>query len=362
MRGCKISFTEADWRKRIQDYTAWWQGELDRPLILSYGQKEGVVCRRKLHNFFTEYSQEISAEEIVSIVEEDLASKIFYGDAYPSFWPNFGPGVVAAFVGLANLHSTSDTVWFKPKEIKPLSEIHITAKLDNPLFKRIKDITRVAVERFGSIVQVGFPDLGGNLDILASFRTTEKLLLDLVDHPEEVERVLWESHKAWWTYYREFEQIIKKKCLGTVSWACTWAPGRTYMLQCDFAYMISPEMFARFVLPELRSICKKLDYSFYHLDGVGQLPHLDLLLGLPELHGIQWIPGTGNAPVDAWINLLKKIRQAGKLVQVNTTCEGALNVLRQIGGGGFMFCVTDFLTASTVEEFFIEAKKTWKGK
>jgi 5-methyltetrahydrofolate--homocysteine methyltransferase len=357
MKGYKILFSEEDWQKRIQDYTAWWKGELKRPLVLGYGPREGVVPAGKLHYFLTGYSQETSPEEIVSIVEDDIAGKVFYGDAYPSFWPNFGPGVVSAFVGLADISLTSDTVWFKPKEINPLSEIHVVPSLDNPLFKRIKDITQEAVERFGSRVQVGFPDLGGNLDILVSFRTAEKLLIDLIDCPEEVERVLWESHEAWWTYYREFDKIIKDKYPGTVPWACTWAPGRTYMLQCDFSYMISPEMFTRFVLPELRASCKKLDYSFYHLDGAGQLSHLDTLLHIPELHGIQWIPGAGNAPADTWIDLLNKIRQSGKLVQLYATCQGTLNVLRQIGGRGFMFCVTDSLTSSDADEFFDEVSK-----
>jgi 5-methyltetrahydrofolate--homocysteine methyltransferase len=320
------------------------------------------VPGRKLHNFLTQYSQETSAAEIVSIVEEHLESRIFYGDAYPSFWPNFGPGVVAAFTGIANLHSTSDTVWFEPKENKPLSEIQVRALLDNPWFNRVKDITEVAVERFGSIVQVGYTDLGGNLDILAAFRTTEKLLLDLIDYPEEVKRVRWESHEAWWIYYRELEQIIRKKCPGTVPWACTWAPGRTYMLQCDFSYMISPEMFARFVFPELQASCKKLDYSFYHLDGVGQLPHLDLLLSIPELHGIQWIPGAGELPSHTWTDVLQKIRDAGKLVQLYTTCEGALNVLRKLGGKGFMFCLTDCLTPREADKFFDEAEKVRNSK
>ena len=357
MTNQKISFTEAHWQKRIQDYTAWWQGKLERPLIFCYGRKEDFVPTRNLYNFLTQYSQETSAAEIVSIIEEHLSGKIFYGDAYPSFWPNFGPGVMAAFTGIADLYSTSNTVWFEPKEKKPISEIHVTAPLDNFWFNRVKDITKVAAERFGSIVQVGFTDLGGNLDTLANVCKTEKLLLDLVDHPKEVERVLWESHRAWWTYYDEFEQIIKRKCFGTVPWAHTWAPGRTYMLQCDFAYMISPEMFARFVLPELQKSCKRLDYSFYHLDGVGQLSHLDLLLSIPELHGIQWVPGAGRPPSYTWTNVLQRIRDAGKLVQIYTTHEGAINVLHKLGGKGFMFWIADSLTPGEADKFLNEVEK-----
>ena len=122
MTNQKISFSQTDWQERVRDYSAWWQGEHERPLILCYGQKQSSVPGRKPHAFLTEYSRETPASQIVSIIEEDLAAKIFYGDAYPCFCPNFGPGVAAAFTGLANLRSTPDTVWFEPAEDKPLSE------------------------------------------------------------------------------------------------------------------------------------------------------------------------------------------------------------------------------------------------
>ena len=64
-----------------------------------------------------------------------------------------------------------------------------------------------------------------------------------------------------------------------------------------FRRMITgPEMFERFVLPDLAACCDRLDHAFYHLDGKGELPHLDLLLSIDGLRGIQWIPGAGQPP------------------------------------------------------------------
>jgi len=37
-------------------------------------------------------------------------------------------------------------------------------------------------------------DLGGNLDILSTFRPGTDLLLDLYDHPEDVKRLTGEAH------------------------------------------------------------------------------------------------------------------------------------------------------------------------
>jgi hypothetical protein len=134
------------------------------------------------------------------------------------------------------------------------------------------------------------------------------------------------------------------------------------MLQCDFCYMISPAMFERFVLPELVACCNKLDYSFYHLDGPGALNHLDLLLDIPKLHGIQWIPGAGKPSATNWPDLLDKIRAKGKLIQIVSSTDEALKCIRRTGGKGFQFWVSGVLTAAEAEKFLREAEKAWTGR
>ena len=101
--------------------------------------------------------------------------------------------------------------------------------------------------------------------------------------------------------------------------------------------MISPQMFEKFVLPDLIKCCDYLDHSFYHLDGTGQIPHLDILLEIENLDGIQWMPGEGSGNAEDYMDLLKKIIDAGKLSQVYATPEGALKIKEQIGGKGFVF-------------------------
>ena len=127
------------------------------------------------------------------------------------------------------------------------------------------------------------------------------------------------------------------------------------MLQSDFAYMISPEMFERFVLPDLTACCEYLDHGFYHLDGKGQIPHLDLLLSIERLWGIQWIPGDGQPPPDQWLSLLKRIRDGGKLCQVFVSPEGARHIVKNLGGRGFLLVVLnpgpDFRDPERAEAF-----------
>ena len=331
-----VDFSEADWRKRKEDYTAWWHGELDRPLISYYSPRDPA---QKCGPFASGNNPDIEVDDLLDQAEEWLDNTVFLGDAFPLYWPNFGTVMAAAFSGLCELHAGRDTIWLVPKELKALSEIKVEPIMDNRWFLKTEQLTQKAAERFGPLVQVGYTDLGGSLDLPASYRTTEKLLIDLIDCPEEVKRVTQESHEAWCVYYERLTRIIEGNCYGSCSWAGIWAPGTTFMLQCDFSYMISPDMFAEFVLPELAQSCRKLDYAFYHMDGQGQIPHLDHLLSIPELRGIQWIPGDGSAPPETWTDVIGKIRDADRLCQLFVTTEGLLKIVKEFGGKGFMFYV-----------------------
>ena len=118
--------------------------------------------------------------------------------------------------------------------------------------------------------------------------------------------------------------------------------------------MISPQMFETFVLPDLAVCCEELDFAFYHLDGRGQIPHLDLLLSLEQLHGIQWIPGEGQPSPGAWLPLLKRIVDAGKLCQLYVSADDARTIVRELGGRGFAFYITDSIKPEEAETFILE--------
>ena len=54
----------------------------------------------------------------------------------------------------------------------------------------------------------------------------------------------------------------------------------------------------------------------YHLDGPGATRHLDSLLELDKLSGVEWRPGAGAVAPTEWIDLLRKIQDAGKFVAI----------------------------------------------
>ena len=330
-----IDFTPEHWEKVKDTYAAWWKGELERPVIpiVVPGCDPGrpmPAAPLLAQATCTDFSW--SPEELVDRIDYELASYTYLGDAFP--WVNldcFGPGVVAAMLG-AQLDNSSGQVWFWPPEDLPIKEIHLEYDPENFWLKRIKDICAAGMERWQGQVLVGMTDLGGNLDIPATFRTTEKLLMDLIDHPEEVERLTWEAHECWHKAYAAINEVLQPVNPGYSDWSGIYSDRPSYMLQCDFSYMISPKMFGRFVLPELQATCKRLSRSFYHLDGIGQIPHLDQILSIPELDGVQWIHGDGKPDCSNWPEIYQKIHAAGKRMQlISGEFEAIDAVTEQIG-------------------------------
>jgi 5-methyltetrahydrofolate--homocysteine methyltransferase len=334
-----LNFTNEDWARVERDTSAWWAGELERPLV--YLAATDPLPDGPPYSYLSNYPMDLSAEAIVDRHAPLIEATHYYGDAFPWWWMNFGPGIMAGFLG-AEVHSVSDpseTVWFTNPSPGSIEALSLTYDPDNTWWKRVKAITQAAAERWDGMVAVGHTDLGGNLDILASFRGTQELLFEVLDHPDEVDRLVAEITDLWIRYYDKQRALIQPPCRGTTCWTPIWSPGTTYMLQCDFSYMISPAMFERFVMPDLAACCEHLDHGFYHLDGKGEIPHLDLLLSIERLRGIQWIPGDGQPSPDQWLPLLKRIRDGGKLCQVFVTPECALRIVRNLGGRGFLLVI-----------------------
>lgn len=343
-------FTTADWSRASSNWQAWWEGELPRPLVwievLPTLTDTGLPSTDP---FLTEYPLDLPAGKILDALAPLLAQVHYLGDAVPKVWPNFGAGIVAGFLG-APVEYRTHTTWFGTVETATLADLRPRFDPVNVWWQRAQEFTRIAAQHWENFI-IGHTDLGGNLDILASLRGTQALLTDLYDSPEEVERLVAEITALWLRYYDELSALLGKNKRGYSCWAPIWAPKPCYMLQSDFSYMISPKMFERFVLPDLETCCAHLDYGFYHLDGKGQIRHLDMLLSLKRLRGIQWIPGDGAPPPEEWLPLLKRIRDGGKLCQLFVTRAGALKISRELGGKGFLFCIEEALTLEEAEEF-----------
>ena len=327
-----IHFSDKEWERLRVNYRKWWKGELHRP-ILPYAVRNRDPGRPAPKNSSLAFSNcldlDITPEQIIDRLDYDLSCLEFLGDAYP--WVTmlyFGPGVLASFIG-ARPESRRETVWFHPPKSVPASELHFSYDPDNFWLNRIRDIYRAGMRKWGGNVCMAMTDLGGVLDVLASFLTTEGLLYSLVDEPGEILRLVNEIAGIWMLVFEDISEVIRGQ-QGFSDWGSIFAEKPSYMLQCDFCYMIGPAMFDEFVKGELFRTASKLDKPFYHLDGTGELPHLESLLGVDTIKGIQWVPGDGNALNRDWLELYERISKAGKKIQGHMNFDSRLDAVVKV--------------------------------
>jgi hypothetical protein len=182
-------------------------------------------------DLMTNYPLNMPVEEVVDCYEPFFEATHYYADAFPWWFVNFGAGIVAGFLG-ANIDSRSEptpTVWFTPPHRVEIESLSLKYDPENAWWKRARELTAALVDRYDGRLAVSQTDLGGNLDILASFRETERLLFDLVDHPEHVERLAGKITALWLQYYDELDALIRPACRGTTTWAPIWSTGTTYI-------------------------------------------------------------------------------------------------------------------------------------
>jgi len=61
--------------------------------------------------------------------------------------------------------------------------------------------------------------------------------------------------------------------------------------------------------------------------------------------------GADAPPPERWLPELRRIREGGKLCQLYVTAEGALEIVRGLGGRGFALCVSEAMSAEEAEDF-----------
>lgn len=330
-----------------QRLRAYWQGELvDRACASIRAPKDGVVPRRR--SLIVADDFDFSAA--IDLFEEWAAQTFFGGEAMPALMPNYGPDQWAGFLGAPmTLVPDQDTSWVEPLVDDWDRVARLAIDPENRWWKAIFALLERAAPRCQGKFLLSTLDTHSNLDCLSALRSPGRLCMDLVEQPEQVLRALEWINALYRPVYDRVFEAGRMDEFGTTSWLDMWSEGRTQAVQCDFCCMISPTHFRQFALPSLELEMSQLDHAVYHMDGVGQIRHLDDLLALPRLHTIQWVPGAGQPSAPAWIELLQKIQRAGKSVQVLVNPEELKVVYSQLIPAKTFYLVSDCPNQSEAE-------------
>ena len=277
-----------------------------------------------------------------------VAHSSLKADMLPVANTQLGPGSLAAILG-GVFEGGEDTIWIHPN---PNYTDDIKFDANHPNWLLHKELLKACKQKAQGHYYVGMPDLMEGMDVLAAIKGTDKVLLDTVMQPEVLEHQMQQINDIYFQVFDELYDIIREGDEMAFCYFSSWAPGKMSKLQSDISTMISVDDYRRFVQPFIREQCQKIDYTLYHLDGVGAMHHLDALLEIKELNAIQWTPGVGEPQGGSpkWYDLYKKILAGGKSIM---SCWVTLNELRplldNIGGDG-VHLEMDFHNEQEVEQ------------
>jgi len=309
-----------DFDEARRHWEAFWNHDvIDRPCLSVTAPKEGhdiPPAPPYMDGWGGDYAEAVARWEA-------RAEHIYYAaDAVPYLQPSFGPDQFGAFLGAGlerSQHTLNRTSWAVPYVECWRDALPIRLDPDNTWWAGMLDFVRVAGRASEGKYLVGMLDLHSNMDALASIREPQDLCMDLLDCPDLIHDAMADVRAAYAGVYSALFEAGNMAGRGTIGWCAFYSTDRFAMTQCDFAIMVSPELFDRFILPALREECDFLDHSIFHYDGPGALRHLDSVLSIQGLNGIQWVPGAGNRPQSQWPELLRRIQDAGKSLHISAS-------------------------------------------
>ncbi len=341
---------KANMAETKQHYIDWWNG---RGIVLNMWEhfQQGVAPHAEVAAppAPKDLNQKwFDPEWRAAYLDWQVAHSSLKADILPVANTQLGPGSLAAILG-GVFEGGEDTIWIHPD---PRYTDDLRFDEQHPNWLLHKALLRACKERAQGHYYVGMPDLMEGLDVLAALKGTDKVLLDTVMQPEVLEAQMQRINEIYFRVFDELYEIIREGDEMAFCYFSAWAPGRMSKLQCDLSTMIGTDDYRRFVQPFLREQCRRIDYTLYHLDGVGALRHLPALLEIEELNAVQWTPGVGEPQGGSpkWYGLYRQILDAGKSVMA---CWVQLDELRplldHIGGEG-VHIEMDFHNEAEVEE------------
>lgn len=339
--------TKEDWTQAEERMRAWWQREIvDRPVVQVKAPRRGFdrayldalarphgVPPEAIHAWYTD------PEQVVPRSEKLVDATFWGGEAFPVVFPVSISlvGIVAAYLGCPYyIHPDSHTGWAAPIIDDWAARPPLAFDPHNEWWRISRRLLDAAAQAAPGRFYVGVPDLNTAGQIVALLRDTQRFAIDLLEHPQAVRQAIAEANGAWLRYWQASIGAIHQWIDGYFYWMGIWSDQPSIDLQCDFNVLISSQMFDEFFLPHIEQQTRWVERTIFHLDGPGAIRHLDSLLSLPRLDGIQWVPGDGKPAMSKWLPLLRRIQSKGRLLALNCEPWEAEVLLRELEPEGLL--------------------------
>jgi hypothetical protein len=327
-----------NWDEIKKRYLEFWSRENhDKPIMTITAPKDNAE-KMPVSTHADLRERWMDTEYMLKKANWQMQNTRYYAEAFPVLNPDLGPDFFASCYNteIQFGESTSWSVpWMSDDDVEAYEEFVLDKQSE--YYKKMIEMTQAAVEDGKDKYIVGITDLHPGADGLVSMRGSQNLCYDTFDYPEFIQKGVWDLYKGFGEIYSELYGLTTKYQQGSTCWMNIWHPKRWYPVSCDFSCMISEKMYGEMIAEEIEKETEYLDGSMYHLDGPDALKHLDRILKMPSLGGVQWVYGAGNPTASHWIPEIKKIQAAGKCVHIQVE-PGELEILlKEIEPEGIMY-------------------------
>jgi hypothetical protein len=318
-------------RKQIEKkLTNWWnQGDQKNPclLITIPPEKSKLLETDDLYQFWNDIDFRINRS--ITVAKESLN----FGQSIPYHWLDYQESSMCLALGCEPAYIDKESVWAYPvyETLDPIKDIKLD--YDNFAYRTMRDMNSKLSKIIPTDEPIAFFALGGITDIVSGLYGVENFLIDMIQKPEEIKIAMEHIKRVWIEAFSDYKKVLyeNRRTDNGISWAGIWAPGTTFPLQEDLTYMISNSMFKEFCIPHIRDIASVVDYPLYHLDGVGAIQHLEDLLDVDEIRAIQWVPGAGKERIGQWYDLINRVKDSGKSIQVFAEPDEVPDLVSAVG-------------------------------
>ena len=101
-----------------------------------------------------------------------------------------------------------------------------------------------------------------------------------------------------------------------------------------------------------------MDHNIFHVDGKFVARHIDIILELPHLNGIQWVQGMGtDQPILQWAPFIRKVQAAGKSVVVELETSELEGFIESVEPEGILLCLGS--ESEEEEEAILKRVEKW---
>lgn len=308
-----------DYDAVLNRFEAWWHADIvDRALFgLRLQQAPEKRQAVPVKTFASHRERWLDTGYLVERTAAAMGNQLYLADSLPIVIPNLGPEVFSACYG-CELEYGENTTWSHPilKDLTDESLAGIAFDMNSFAFRKLDEMSRALLAVGKGNFIVGYTDVHPGGDAIAAFRDPQELLLDTIDNPAGIKKLVARVTDDFIRFYDYFYDLLSGAGMPSASWLPAIGKGRFHIPSNDFSCMISDQMFEELFIPGIIRECQHMDHCIYHLDGPQALRYLDRLLEIPEIQAIQWVPGAGHGGWRGSVPVYQRIQSRGKAFYV----------------------------------------------